>query len=131
MNDEKFTYKYTAVTKEERREIEEIRQRYEPKSGEKDSLTRLKELDAKVKNPPMVWGLTLGVVGVLIFGLGLTMILEWTIPVGGIVCMLAGCLVMAIAYPVYEWLLRRGKKRYGEEILRLSETLLHEEETKY
>jgi hypothetical protein len=79
-----------------------------------------------VKNTAIIWSLVLGVFGCLIFGLGLTMILEWNIYFWGIALMVIGSAPMAVAYPVYKALLQKYKNRYGEEIVRLSEELLNE-----
>lgn len=126
MNDNKFVYKYSAPTKEERREIEDIKRRYGTQENTNDKLARIRKLDARVKNAPMALSITLGVVGVLVFGLGLTMILEWQILVWGIVVMALGCIPMAFAYKAYSLLFDRNKKKYGEEILKLSDELLNE-----
>ncbi len=125
--DKKFNYVYTAPTVEERKEIDSIRRQYaEEEKGEESKLDRLRKLDARVKNVANCVGIVLGVVGLLIFGLGITMILEWSLLWGGIPVAILGGGVMAIAYPTYKRALRRGKKKYGEEILRLSEELLSE-----
>ena len=121
-----FNYKYIAPTEEERKEIDSIRRQYAPKEQKETKLEKLRRLDALVKNTALVWSLVFGVVGTLIFGLGLTMILEWSIWAWGIVLMVVGSVPMAIAYPVYKFLLTIYKNRYGEEILRLSEELLNE-----
>ena len=126
----RFSYSYSAPSDEERREIENIKSRYSERAETKDNLTRLRELDAKVYNLPMAVAISLGVIGILIFGLGLTMILEWKILVWGIIVMAAGVVVMAPAKPVYDWLLKRNKKKYGAEILKLSDELLNESEKK-
>ncbi len=123
-----FNFKYTAPTEEERKEIDSIRSRYAPKPQKEDKLERLRRLDAIVKSVPTVWALVLGVLGTLIFGLGLTMILEWSIFVWGIVLMAIGIVPIALAYPVYKKLLTKYKDRYGEEIIRLSDELLHEKD---
>jgi hypothetical protein len=68
----------------------------------------------------------LGIVGALIFGLGLTMILEWSIFLWGIALMAIGSGSMAVAYPVYKAVLKKYKKRYGAEIVKLSEEILNE-----
>lgn len=129
MNDDnKFSYNYTAPTKNERREIEDIRRRYANNQKEETSLTKLRKLDSKVKNPPMTAGITLGVIGVLIFGLGLTMVLEWNILVWGIAVMIVGCVPIALAYPIYNIIFKKNKAKYGDEILRISEELLNESE---
>lgn len=124
MND-KFSYKYIAPTEEERKEIDSIRRQYAPQSQTESKLDRLRRLDSIVKNTAIIWSLVLGVLGTLIFGLGLTMILEWQILPWGIVIMAIGSVPIAIAYPVYKTVLKKYKNRYGEEILRLSKELLN------
>ena len=121
-----FNFKYTAPTEEERKEIDSIRRQYAPQEHVESKIERLRRLDSLVKNTATVWALVLGVMGTLIFGLGLTMILEWSIWLWGIVLMVIGSVPMAIAYPVYNVVLKKYKKRYGDEILRLSEELLNE-----
>lgn len=125
MNDDKFVYKYSAPTKEELREIEDIKCRYSTQENDtNDKLARIRKLDARVKNGPMALSITLGIIGVLVFGLGLTMILEWQILVWGIVVMAVGCFPMAFAYKAHSLLFERNKKKYGEEILKLSDEVL-------
>ena len=121
-----FNFKYTALTEEERKEIDSIRRQYVPQEHVESKIERLRRLDAIVKNTALIWSLVFGVVGALIFGLGLTMILEWSIWLWGIVLMVIGSVPMAIAYPVYKLALNKGKAKYGDEILRLSEELLNE-----
>ena len=120
-----FNFRYTAPTEEERKEIDSIRRQYAPQEKTETKLERLRRLDALVKNTAIIWSLCLGVVGTLIFGLGLTMILEWNIPLWGILLMVAGSVPIAIAHPVYKSILKKYKSRYSEEILRLSEELLN------
>ena len=121
-----FNYKYTAPTEEERKEIDSIRRQYAPQEQTETKLERLRRLDGLVKNTAIIWSLVLGVIGCLIFGLGLTMVLEWSILLWGIVLMVIGSVPMALAYPVYKSVLNKGKAKYGDEILRLSEELLNE-----
>ena len=121
-----FNFRYTAPTEEERKEIDSIRRQYAPQEKTETKLERLRRLDALVKNTAVIWSLVFGVIGCLIFGLGLTMVLEWNILLWGIVLMVIGSVPMAIAFPVYNKLLKKGKAKYGDEILRLSEELLNE-----
>ena len=127
MSDKKFRYTYTAPTEEERREIESIRAAYR-KDVRSEKLERLRRLNARVKNAAMSVALTLGVLGLLVFGLGMTMILEWGVLAGGVAVSAAGVLPMAAAAPAYNFVLRRGKEKYGEEIVRLSEELLGDDD---
>ena len=121
-----FNFRYTAPTEEERKEIDSIRRQYSPQEQTETKLERLRRLDSLVKNTAVVWSLIFGIIGCLVFGLGLTMVLEWNILLWGIVLMVIGSVPMAIAYPIYNKLLKKGKAKYGDEILRLSEELLNE-----
>ena len=67
-----------------------------------------------------------GVVGTLLFGTGLSCCMTQTgkwfavgIPVG-----LAGLLVLAAAYPLYNHVVQKERKRIAPEILRLTDELL-------
>ena len=121
-----FNFKYTAPSQEERKEIDSIRRQYAPQEKTETKIERLRRLDGIVKNTAIIWSLVLGVLGCLIFGLGLTMILEWDILLWGIILMVVGSVPMAVAFPIYNKLLKKGKAKYGDEILRLSEELLNE-----
>lgn len=121
-----FNFKYTAPSIEERKEIDSIRRQYSPEFKTESKLEKLRRLDGLVKGTATIWSLVLGVIGCLIFGLGLAMVLEWNILLWGIVLMVIGSIPMAIAYPVYKVVLSKGKSKYGEEILKLSEELLNE-----
>lgn len=55
------------------------------------------------------------------------MILAWNRIFAGIAVAVVGGIPMLLANPVYNLVLRKTKKKYGEEILRISEELLHSE----
>ena len=123
-----FEYTYSAPTEKERTEIEAIRRQYQEQpaaaADKTDKLARLRMLDAKVKNTATIFALVLGIVGTLIFGLGMSMVLEWGLFLWGVIVAVVGCPPIFAAYPVYNITLKKGKKKYGEEILKLSEELL-------
>ncbi len=124
-NNEKFYYSYAAPTEAERKEIDGIRRQYEEKA-EESKLDKLRRLDKRVKASAAGLALTVGIVGCLVFGLGITMVLEWELPVWGALVALVGGIPTGLAYFVYRMSLRRNKRKYGEEILRLSKELLQE-----
>lgn len=130
MNDNKFTFNYSAPTREERREIEDIKKQYSGEAEVKTKIAQLRELDARVKTPPLILAICLGVAGVLIFGTGLTLALEWNKIVWGAVVMAVGCVPVACAHPLRLLLLKRNKKKYGGQIVKLSEELLNETDAK-
>ena len=127
-DDNKFSYTYSAPTEEERREIDSIRQRYvKQERNEESKLERLRKLDGKVRNPATIIALVFGIVGLLTFGLGLTSVLEWNLRTEGIVLMIVGFIPVALAYPIHGLILARNRKKYGDEIVKLTEELLMDE----
>ena len=129
MENNAFNYTYAAPTESERKEIESIKRQYVDEGKKEESkLQRLRRLDSKVKNTPVIWSLCVGVIGTLIFGFGLTMVLEWDELLIGAAIMAVGAIPIALAYPIYKRILKNGKKKYGGEIVRLSEELLKGEE---
>ncbi len=125
MDDKKFSYVYTAPTEEERKEIESIQKRYAPQEKREETpLQRLRSIDKKGRRLANCIGLSFGIVGCLIFGLGLTMVLEWGLWLYGVSVATAGGALMAIAYPSYKRSIKGWKRKHGEEILKLSKSLL-------
>lgn len=119
-----FQYTYSAPTEEERKQIESIRKQYVEQKETEGKMERLRMLDRKVKTTANTVALSVGIVGTLVFGTGMTMVLEWSMLPGGIAVSALGSVCVALAYPLYQAVLKRNKKKYGEEILRLSEELL-------
>lgn len=120
-----FSYTYSAAAN---KEVLEIRKKYMPK--EESKLEELRRLDREVQSAGMVPSLTVGLLGILLFGLGLCMSME---AIGGgillgILLGIVGCVVMLFAYPVYRWWLDRVKKRLVPRILELSSELAGTEE---
>ncbi len=121
MSDKKFEYSYTAPSEEERAEIERIRDRYvAPERG----IDELRRLDKKVKAPATALAVTAGVIGVLVFGLGLSMVLSWGLMWGGSVVSLVGAALAASAYAIFNAAFKRRKAKYADEIVKLSQKLL-------
>ena len=127
MNDKEFKYTYSAPTEAERREIERIQRQYKSKTEKEIKLQRIRRLDAFVQNFSVILALVLGIMGTMIFGLGMSMILVWNITAVGIIVCIVGSVPAIAAYPVYLITLKKNKEKYGEEILRLSEEILKEE----
>jgi hypothetical protein len=117
-----FTYQYSA---QESREAEAIRKKYMPK--EMDKLARLRSLDKQVRMAGVIVALSLGIIGVLLFGvamcfgLGVFEMGVLAIPFG-----IVGVLFMAPAYPIYKHLHNKKKEELTTEILSLSEEITGE-----
>ena len=125
-NKNSFSFDYAAPTESERREIEDIRKNYIAVAQKEEKIARLKKLDKRVNRPPTVAGYLIGVAGLLLFGLGLAMTLEWNKILWGCFVSLCGVAVMVLAYVVYKVILNRNKEKYAKEILKLSGELLNE-----
>lgn len=121
MENNTFVYQYSAETN---KEVESIRTRYMPREGNK--MEQLKSLDRKVRSAGMMTSLCIGIIGVLVFGLGMCFGLgalsapNWLAVLLGVL----GALIMIPAYPVYKRIARKTKEQLTPEILRLSDELM-------
>lgn len=127
----KFNYTYSVPTEKERREIDGIRRAYAAPDEEADKLQRLRALDKKVKGSATAAALCLGIPGVLLFGLGMAMVMEWSVVGWGIALSVLGCVLAALAYPLSRRVLEGQKKKHAAEILRLSDELLGEKQSEH
>ena len=123
---EKFKFEYNAPTEQERREIESIKNQYLPKDEKNIKFEELKKLDNKVKNTPIAISISLGIIGSLIFGLGMTFFLEWVdLWLLGIPCAIIGLIIVILAYPLHIKISSKLKTKYKDEIINLSNELLN------
>lgn len=126
-NREKFEYNYSAPTEEERMEINSIRKEYASEERAESKLERLRALDRKVKRPAVVFSVVFGIVAVLVFGVGMCFAMKviGDLFIPGVVIGVIGIAMCVADYFLYRAILKARKKKYGEEILRLSEELLN------
>ena len=115
---ETVTVTYSA---EEQKELKAIRARYMPE--EKKTLTDLEKaraIDARVERKGLRAGVVLGIAGTLVMGLGMSMSMVWDLMVPGIAVGLLGIAGAACAWPVYQKVVRRERKRAANEIMALT-----------
>ncbi|MDE6597166.1 MAG: hypothetical protein K2K60_00830 [Clostridia bacterium] len=124
-NKNTFIYNYAAPTETERREIEDIRNNYLAVARKEEKIEKLKKLDKRVNRPAMLAGYLIGIAGLLLFGFGMTLVLEWHKIAWGCIVSLCGVVVMVFAYFAYKLILSRNKEKYGKEILKLTDELLN------
>ena len=119
-NKDSFEFTYSA---KEQEEIEKIKRKYMPK--EEDKLETLRKLDRQVNQKGEIIALSLGIVGCLIMGGGMSMCMVWTdsLLIPGIVLGIAGMVVLGIAYPAYRKITEMEKERLAPQILALTEEL--------
>lgn len=116
-----FQYTYSA---REQAEIKRIRSKYLPR--EESKLEQLQRLDASATHKATMVSIIVGVLGALLLGLGMSGCMvfsrQWFIP--GIVIGVIGLLVVSAAYPLYNRVLKKERKRIAPEILRLTDELM-------
>lgn len=125
MENNAFEYTYSA---QRQREVEEIRKVYLPK--EEDKMELIRKLHAQPARKAQSVSIALGVIGALILGTGMSLCLtDLGAALGqlsmvlGIMVGIAGMVLVALAYPIYNWTLKKERERIGPEILRLTDEL--------
>ena len=123
MENKAFNYSYSA---ERNKEVESIRNKYLIR--EESKLEKLKKLDYCVQSAGVIESLSLGIVGVLAFGIGMCFFLNVFSGSGWITAlfMIIGTLLMIPAYPVYRNISTKIKAELTPEILSLSEEIIKE-----
>ena len=127
MENKKVTYSYSAIENEE---IKRIRDKYiQPSSVEKNKkakLNELRKLDKIPHNRGTIISVFIGIMGCLVFGLGMSCITVWSDNHfwKGIFIGVAGLALIASALPVYQYAVARTRKRLAPRIIRMSEELL-------
>ena len=96
-------------------------------------LDELRELDAKVKSPANIFAYAFGSLSAIVMGAGMSLVMtdigaffgmENTM-IPGIVIGLVGMAMAIFTYPLYKGILGIRKKKYGAEILSLSEKIMN------
>ncbi len=120
----KYNYTYTAQNVDERKEVERIRNAYI--SPEENKLEQLRRLNAKVYQQGTVASMSVGIIGTLILGVGMTCVLVWEQMILGIIIGVVGLAVLGIAYPLNTKLVNKRKAELGPEIIKLSNEILND-----
>ena len=109
---------------------QKIRAQYMEKQA--SELDALRELDAKVKRPANVFAYIFGSISAIVMGAGMSLVMtdigstigmdSTMIP--GIVIGVVGMIMALVNYPIYKGILNSRKKKYGAEILKLSDKIM-------
>ena len=126
---ETFQFTYSA---KEQEEIKNIRKKYVVPA--EDKMERLRKLDAGVTGKATTAALIFGIVGVLTLGLGMSLAMSnFSEILGdyrhmgmlvGIITGVIGILLVCLAYPVYNRVMQRERKKIAPEIIRLTDELM-------
>lgn len=121
MSNENFKYTYSA---KEQDEIKKIREKYLPK--QEDKMEQLRRLDRNATDKGTMKAIIVGVVGTLLLGLGMSCTLVWQgiwfIP--GIIVGVIGIGIMSVAYPLYNYVVKKERQKIAPEVIRLTDELL-------
>lgn len=125
-NKETFKMTYSAQQQEE---VNQIRKKYIPQ--EQDKMEQLRALDAGVDRKATRFSILVGLLGTLIMGMGMSLSMsdfgkilgEHGMP-AGIVIGVIGIVVLACAYPLYNFILKKERERIAPEIIRLTDELM-------
>jgi len=128
-NKETFNYIYSA---KEQEELKRIREKYYP--GETDKMTRLRNLYKGVNRKASVVGITVGIMGALILGFGMSLIMSDLGNVFGLsrginmiigsVIGVPGIVLASFAYPLHNSTLKREREKIAPEIIKLTDELI-------
>ena len=110
---------------------QKIRTQYMEK--EFTELDALRELDAKVKRPANVFAYSFGSVSAIVMGAGMSLVMTdigvmlgiASVMASGIVIGVVGLGMALVNYPIYKSILNSRKKKYGAEILKLSDKIMN------
>ena len=111
--------------------VQKIRTQYTEK--ENTQLDALKELDKKVKRPANVFAYIFGSISAIIMGSGMSLVMTdvgtiigITNPIfPGIIIGIAGMILALLNYPIYKKILNSRKKKYADEIIKLSDNIMN------
>lgn len=122
MNSSDETFKFTYSAKEQE-EIRKIRQKYAP---EENKMEQLRRLDQNVTKKGTIYAIVLGIIGTLVLGTGMccTMVFDavWFVP--GIIIGIIGIGIVAVAYPIYNYITKKEREKIAPEIIRLTDELI-------
>ena len=125
-NKEGFSFTYSA---EQQKEVEAIRKKYLPR--EADKMEQLRKLHAVPTKKAQAASLAVGIIGALIMGTGMSLAMTQIGAALGSLAMVLGILIgvvgmvlVALAYPLYNRVLKKQREKIAPEILHLSDELL-------
>ena len=126
-----FSYTYSA---KEQAEMKRIREKYTAPSDTEDKMARLRRLDASVTQTAQAVAIVFGIIGVLILGFGMSLVMtdiseilgpyrDMAMVIGIVIGTVGGVLV-SLAYPIYNAIVKARRKKLAPEIIRLTDELM-------
>ena len=130
-NKETFNYTYSA---KEQDEIKAIRKKYAAPEETEDKMAQLRRLDASVTQKAQAVSLVFGVIGALILGFGMSLAMtnlgeilgsyRGMAMLFGIIIGIVGIVLVSLAYPLYNSIVKKEREKIATEIIRLTDELM-------
>ena len=130
-NKESFELTYSA---KEQDEIKRIREKYIKPEIKEDKMEELRRLDKEASNKAATASLIIGIIGALILGSGMSMIMtDINLFIGlgnnealitGIIVGVVGIILVSLAYPLYNRILKKEQERIAPKIIELTDELM-------
>ena len=128
---ETFNYTYSA---KEQEEIKSIRNKYAKPKEQEDKMAQLRRLDQSVTQKASMAALIFGIIGTLILGLGMSLTMTDLLELFGkyqslgmlvgITIGVAGIILVCLAYPLYNLVLKKEREKIAPDIIRLTDELM-------
>jgi len=132
-NKEKETFNYT-YSAEEQEEIKAIRKKYKTPDETENKMEQLRRLDSTVTKKATTVSLVFGVIGAIVMGAGMSLtmtdvgkiigLLDGGAMLVGILIGIVGILLVCLAYPIYNHIVKKEREKIAPEIIRLTDELL-------
>ena len=132
-NKEKETFNYTYSAKEQE-EIKAIRRKYAVQEKTEDKMAQLRRLDAAVTQKATTVSLVFGIIGALILGIGMSLamtdigkiigLLGGMAMLVGILIGIVGIVLVCMAYPIHNCIIKKEREKIAPEIIRLTDELM-------
>ncbi len=126
---ESFSFTYSA---DEQAELKQILKKYQPAA--EDKMDKLRRLDEGVTKKATMISLAVGIIGALIMGFGMSLVMTnlgeelgiygTAAMFAGVVTGIVGMIPVCIAYPLYNYVLKKERKKVAPEILSLTKELM-------
>ena len=120
MNNSRFTLDYSAA---DNSEAEHIMRKYTGAEKQYSDIEKLRMLDRKAETPGQITALTVGIIGTLVMGAGMSLIMVFGNMVVGIILGIAGIGIMLTAYPLYKKITKSSREKVKDEVIMLSEKI--------
>lgn len=132
-NRDNETFRFTYSAKEQE-EVKAIRKKYTAPEEKEDKMAQLRRLDASVTQKATSVALVFGIIGALLLGFGMSLAMtELSAILGGLRSMavlvgitvgIIGIVLMCLAYPIYNRIVKKEREKIAPEIIRLTDELM-------